>query len=78
MPQEIGGDAAFNAIVQGCRQLKTDPSVAESVPREAVMKEANLYGADCKLHQLPEPERRRQRAGMVQAMQRVVQICWSG
>jgi hypothetical protein len=65
-------------IVQRCRQLKTDPSVAESVPREAVMRKANLYGADWKLHQLLEPERRRQRAGMVRAMQRVVQICWSG
>ena len=77
-PEESGGSAAFDAIVRRCRQLRADPTVSEQAPREALMEDANFCWADWKLQQLLEPERCRQRTGMISAMQRVARICWGG
>ena len=75
-PEESGGSEAVARILDRCRVLEADPSRIEYVTRETVDRNQYLYlmSVDYPLYQLLEPERQRQRAGMVAAMTRVVAL----
>ena len=75
-PEESGGSEAVARILDRCRVLEADPSRIEYVTRETVDRNRYLYlmSVDYPLYQLLEPERQRQRAGMVAAMTRVVAL----
>ena len=75
-PEESGGSEAVARIVDRSRVLEEDPSRIEYVKRETVDRNqySDLMFVDYPLYQLLEPERQRQRAGMVAAMTRVVAL----
>ena len=65
-----------NKILDRCRVPEEDPSRIEYVKRETVELShyLDLMSVDYPLYQLLEPERQRQRTGMVAAMTRVVAL----
>ena len=75
-PEASGGSEAVARIVDRSRVLEEDPSRIEYVNRETVDRNqySDLMFIDYPLYQLLEPERQRQRAGMVAAMTRVVEL----
>ncbi len=75
-PEESGGVEAVAKILDRCRVLEEDPSRIEYVDRDTIdwTQDSNLLMVDYPLYQLLEPERQRQRAGMVAAMTRVVEL----
>jgi hypothetical protein len=75
-PEESGGMEAVTKILDRCRVLERDPSRKEYVKPEAVDPNEDLSArfVDFHLFQLLGPERQRQRAGMVAAMKRVVEL----
>jgi hypothetical protein len=75
-PEESGGVEAVTKILDRCRVLERDPSRKEYVKPEAVDPNEDLSASfvDFPLFQLLGPERQRQRAGMVAAMKRVVEL----
>ena len=75
-PEESGGSEAVARIVERSRVLEEDPSRIERVKPDAVdpHQYLDLMFLDYPLYQLLEPERQRQRAGMVAAMTRVVAL----
>ena len=79
-PEESGGSEAVARILDRCRVLWEDPSRIEYVKRETVdlNQYLDLMSVDYPLYQLLEPERQRQRAGMVAAMTRVLELVRTG
>ena len=75
-PEESGGVEAVNKILDRCRVLEADPSRIEYVNRDKIdwNQDPGLASVDYPLYQLLEPERQRQRAGMVAAMTRVIEL----
>ena len=75
-PEESGGSEAVARIVARSRVLEEDPSRIEYVKRETVDRNqySDLLFVDYPLYQLLEPERQRQRAGMMAAMTRVIEL----
>lgn len=70
-PEERGGLEAVTRILDRCRVLKEDPSQKETLGPD---QDPDLWFVDYPLYQLLEPERQRQRAGMVAAMKRVIEL----
>ena len=75
-PEESGGVEAVKKILDRCRVLEEDPSRIEYVNRETLdpTQDIGPWFVDFPLYQLLEPERQRQRAGMVAAMKRVIEL----
>ncbi|MFM2067396.1 MAG: hypothetical protein RLZZ584_2305 [Pseudomonadota bacterium] len=75
-PAESGGDAALRQITERCQALWDNPDCTVRLrhPDPRLRGNSHLYGVDFPLHELLEPERQRQRRGMVAAMQRVVAL----
>lgn len=73
-PSESGGEATYAAIVDRVRALHEDADALQPLPRDhpLVSQGALPTRTDARLHALLEPEQRRQRRGMVEAMQRVL------
>jgi hypothetical protein len=76
LPEESGGVEAVAKIRERCRVLRDDPSRVEYLaPRDlSPTQNFNLVDVDFPLYQILEMERQRQRAGMVAAMTRVVEL----
>ena len=74
-PEESGGVEAVKRILDRCRVLEEDPSRKE-YNRETLdpNEDVNVRFVDFSLYQLLGPERQRQRAGMVAAMKRVIEL----
>ena len=74
-PEESGGVEAVKRILDRCRVLEEDPSRKE-YNRETLdpNEDVNVRFVDFPLYQLLGPERQRQRAGMVAAMKRVIEL----
>ena len=68
-PEECGGTKALHAIIERCRALVQDPSLAKEPAGEEMYRIR-----DTVLYELLEPERRRQHRAMVEAMTRAVEI----
>ena len=79
-PEESGGVEAVTKILDRCCVLEEDPSRIEYVSQNTIDWNQNpgLASVDYPLYQLLEPERQRQRAGMVAAMTRVVELVGMG
>ena len=77
-PEESGGLEAVTRILDRCRVLEEDPSQKERKGTLDPNEDANLWVVDYPLYQLLEPERQRQRAGMVSAMKRVIELVEKG
>jgi hypothetical protein len=75
-PEESGGVEAVKKILDRCRVLEEDPSRIEYLRRAPLDQnyDPGLVFVDFPLYQLLEPERQRQRAGMVAAMKRVIEL----
>jgi hypothetical protein len=80
LPEESGGSRAATRIMQRCSELRADPTRVETYSFEdhGPGDDPNLTSVDVQLHELLRPERERQIAGMVAAMQRVVALVWPG
>ena len=79
-PEESGGVEAVTKLLDRCRVLEEDPSRIEYVNRDRIdwNQDPGLASGDYPLYQLLEPERQRQRAGMVAAMTRVEELVGMG
>jgi hypothetical protein len=74
-PEESGGMEAVTKILDRCRVLEKDPSRKEYYQGTLDSnQDINLGFVDFPLYQLLDPERQRQRAGMVSAMKRVIEL----
>lgn len=75
-PEESGGLETVAKIRDRCRVLREDPSRLERLkPKDLDPgQDPNLVMVDLPLYRILEPERQRQRAGMVAAMRRVVDL----
>lgn len=75
-PEESGGVEAVRKILDRCRVLEKDPSRKEYANLETLgpNEDRDVLFVDYPLYQLLEPERQRQRAGMVAAMKRVIEL----
>ena len=75
-PEESGGVETVRKILDRCRVLEKDPSRKEYLKPEAVDPNEDIYArtVDYPLYQLLDPERKRQHAGMVSAMKRVIEL----
>jgi hypothetical protein len=73
-PEESGGLETVEKIRDRCRVLRDDPSRMERLEDLGPTQSADLMMVDFPLYQMLEPERQRQRAGMVAAMRRVVEL----
>ncbi len=78
-PEECGGRAAVEGILERCREIDGDRSLQEKVTVEekARLQFGALSGVDWPLLQMLAPERERQLGDMVGAMQRVCDLVWS-
>lgn len=73
--EESGGMEAVTKILDRCRVLEKDPSRKEYYQGTLDSnQDINLGFVDFPLYQLLDPERQRQRAGMVSAMKRVIEL----
>lgn len=77
-PEDSGGRQQFETILDRIAVLKNDPSQRDSAELSARvnadMDDPVDFTMDSSLHRLVEPERRRQRAGMVEAMERACDL----
>jgi hypothetical protein len=75
-PEQSGGADAFDKIRQRCRGLVEGTLERERRTPEDLgsHRDYNICMVDYPLYELLEPERRRQRAGMVAAMERVIDL----
>jgi hypothetical protein len=76
-PEEGGGTARLVAIMRRLIELQEDPSLERRFPKEDVMKNYYLTRNDIGLYELIKPEISRQKTGIVNACQRVVDLVWS-
>jgi len=73
-PEESGGQAGLEKILDRCRELSQGApmQVSEGAPHDQL--DDSVGSVDLLLHQLLEPERERQLRGMVAAMQRLCDL----
>lgn len=76
--EESEGLLSIAKIRDRCRFLQDNPSQVERLAPDALVPKQDPYltSVDFPLYQILEPERQRQRAGMVEAMKRVIEMVY--